>query len=468
LARREEAWRVAEEVLNRIRPREEELREAYRAYSFIRERLLKLFPPDLFSIELYGSIAKGTAISGDLDLDVFVLVPREYGREWIRENFLRIAKEALGDIPYEERYAEHPYLRAKPGSIEADIVPALKISRASEAVTAADRTPFHTEYVRKMLSEEGRDHVRLLKKFMKGVGVYGAEIRVSGFSGYVAELLIITYGGFLEVIERASRWKPPVVIIPPGCDISENEAKKLFKGSPFILPDPVDARRNAGAAVSLKTISEFIVASKLYLARPSHRFFEPPEIDDTMVESSFESLRKRGTCAVILTLRLRRSAPDNIWGEIKSLSKRIYNRLRSERYPVLRRSEYWDEESREALIALELLSCNPSEPIQVEGPPAWMDNSLEFIEKQVIGGWGFWVDDSGRLEGVRRRSYTDVEDLIRKLLATETMPRDIEGVINISTDIPNIYRIWRDKRGFRKWIYSFLASKPRYMTPSPP
>ncbi len=463
MARREEAWRVAEKVLDRIRPREEELREAYRAYSFIRERLLKLFPPDLFSIELYGSIAKGTAISGDLDLDVFVLVPKEYGKEWIKENFLRLAKKALEDIPYEERYAEHPYLRARVGAIEADIVPALKISRASEAIAAADRTPFHTEYVRKMLSEEGRDHVRLLKKFMKGVGVYGAEIRVGGFSGYVAELLVITYGGFLEVIERASRWRPPVVIIPPGCDISESYARELFRGSPFILPDPVDARRNAGAAVTLKTLSEFIVASKLYLARPSHMFFEPPEVDDSMVESSFESLRIRGTCVVILTLRLKRSAPDNIWGEIKSLSKRIYNRLKSERYPILRRSEYWDEESGEALIALELLSCNPSEPIQVEGPPAWLDNSLEFIEKQLIGGWGFWMDDSGRLEGVRRRNYSSVDDLIRKLLSLESMPRDIEGVINISTDIPSIYRMWRDRKGFRKWIYSFLKSKPYYL-----
>ncbi|MEM1611374.1 MAG: CCA tRNA nucleotidyltransferase [Sulfolobales archaeon] len=463
MARREEAWRVAEEVLNRIRPREDELREAYRVYRIIRERLERAFPQDLFSIELYGSIAKGTAISGDLDLDIFILTPREYGREWIRENFLRLAKDALGDIPYEERYAEHPYLRAKPGSIEADIVPALKISRASEAMTAADRTPFHTEYVRKMLSEEGKDHVRLLKKFMKGVGVYGAEIRVGGFSGYVAELLVITYGGFLEVIERASRWRPPVVIIPPGCDISESDARRLFKGSPFILPDPVDSRRNAGAAVTLKTLSEFIVASKLYLANPSQRFFEPPEVDDAMVESSFESLRKRGTCVVILTLRLRRSAPDNIWGEIKSLSKRIYNRLRSERYPVLRRSEYWDEEGEEALIALELLSCNPSEPIQVEGPPAWLENSLEFIEKQLIGGWGFWVDDSGRLEGVRRRSYASVEDLIRRLLAMETMPRDIEGVIDISTDIIKIYRMLKDRKGLRKWIYSFLTLKPIYI-----
>ncbi len=465
MARREEAWRVAEEVLNRIKPREEELREAYRAYSFIRERLLKLFPPDLFSIELYGSIAKDTAISGDLDLDVFVLVPREYGREWIRENFLRIAKKALEDIPFEERYAEHPYLRARPGAIEADIVPALKISRASEAVTAADRTPFHTEYVRKMLSEKGRDHVRLLKKFMKGVGVYGAEIRVSGFSGYVAELLIITYGGFLEVIERASRWRPPVVIIPPGCDISENEARRLFKGSPFILPDPVDARRNAGAAVSLKTLSEFIVASKLYLAKPSHKFFEPPEVDDSMFKTAFDSLKKRGTCIAIIVLKLGRSAPDNIWGEIKSVSKRIYNKLKSERYPVLRRSEYWDEESEKALIALEFLSCDPSAPIHIEGPPAWLENATEFIIKQLDRGWGFWISDSGRLGGIRRRNYNYMKDVIRKMLDRdrESMPKDIEGVEEISTDIERIYWIWRDKRGFRRWIYSLLTLKPHYI-----
>ncbi|MDT7890306.1 MAG: nucleotidyltransferase domain-containing protein, partial [Desulfurococcales archaeon] len=221
-----EAWRVAEGFLERLRPREEEIREAFRVYGLLRERLGRAFPGDLFSIELYGSIAKGTAISGDLDLDIFVLVPREYGRDWIKRSFVEKAREALRDIPLEERYAEHPYLRARIDSIEADIVPAIRISRASEAITAADRTPFHTEYVRRMLSSDGRDHVRLLKKFMKGIGVYGAEIRVGGFSGYVAELLVISLGGFIGVIENSSRWKPPVVIIPPGSDIGEDEARR--------------------------------------------------------------------------------------------------------------------------------------------------------------------------------------------------------------------------------------------------
>lgn len=464
MARREEAWRVAEEILNRIRPREDELREAYRVYSIIRERLLKVFPPNLFSIELYGSIAKGTAISGDLDLDIFVLTPREYGREWIRENFLRLAKEALGDIPYEERYAEHPYLRAKPGSIEADIVPALKISRASEAVTAADRTPFHTEYVRKMLSEEKKDHVRLLKKFMKGVDVYGAEIRVGGFSGYVAELLVITYGGFLEVIERASRWRPPVVIIPPGSSLSEREAARAFKGSPLIIPDPVDDRRNAGASVTLKTLSEFILASKLYLAKPSETFFNPPEIDEEVVSRAFKMLERRGTCIVVIILRLGMSAPDNIWGEVKSLSKRIYNRLRSERYEILRRSEYWDEEGDRALIALELLSCDPSEPLQIEGPPTWIDNSVDFIEKQLSGGWGFWVDDDGRLAGVRRRGWGSMEEVLWNMLSREKLPRDIIGVEAITKDLSGIARAWSNRKGFKRWLYSLLTSTPPYIS----
>jgi tRNA nucleotidyltransferase (CCA-adding enzyme) len=457
-----EAWRVAEGFLERLRPREEEIREAFRVYGLLRERLGRAFPGDLFSIELYGSIAKGTAISGDLDLDIFVLVPREYGRDWIKRSFVEKAREALRDIPLEERYAEHPYLRARIDSIEADIVPAIRISRASEAITAADRTPFHTEYVRRMLSSDGRDHVRLLKKFMKGIGVYGAEIRVGGFSGYVAELLVISLGGFIGVIENSSRWKPPVVIIPPGSDIGEDEARRLFRGSPLIIPDPVDPRRNAGAAVTLRTLSEFIVASKLYLSKPSRSFFEPPEVDDKALSRALEEYRGRGTCIVAIILKLGKSAPDNIWGEVKSLSKRIYNRLKSERYPVLRRTEYWDEESDEAVIALELVSCNISEPIQARGPPAWVGNSLDFIEKQLRSGWGFWIGDDGRLEGVRRRGYIDIERVVENTLSKEARPRDIRDIKAITRDIEEIVRAWKDRKGFRRWVYTLLTSKPLY------
>jgi len=43
-----------------------------------------------------------------------------------------------------------------------------------------------------------------LKQFMKGIGVYGSELRRRGFSGYLTELLVINYGSFLGVLKEAS------------------------------------------------------------------------------------------------------------------------------------------------------------------------------------------------------------------------------------------------------------------------
>ena len=459
----EDAWRIALEILERIRPSKEEIERAYKMYNYLRERLSEVFK-DGFSIELYGSIAKGTAISGDLDLDIFILIPKYLGRSWIRDNFVKLARKALVEEEVEERYAEHPYLRVRIEGLEADIVPAIKIEKASEALTAADRTPFHTEYVRRTLREDQKDHVRLLKKFMKGVGIYGAEIKIGGFSGYVAELLIASYGGFLEVLEKASRWRSPVIIIPPGAEdkISEKEAAKLFKGSPFILPDPVDVRRNAGAAVTLKSLSSFIIASKLYLERPSKAFFQPPDIDKELIGKALKKHRERGTCLVAIQLRLGKNAPDNIWGEIKSLSRRIYNELLSQNYPVLRRDQYWDEGSEKALIVLELLSCGKGEPIHITGPPASIDNSIDFIEKQLSMGEGFWIDDNGRLHGIRRRNKSAAE-AIEMIVRGEPLPRDIVGIERIYLDPEEILMQWNGDRGFIEWFTCFIESLPRYL-----
>ncbi len=457
---REEVWKAAEKILRRIEPSEEEINSARKAYNILRERLSTVFREG-FSIELYGSIAKGTAIAGDLDLDIFILTPKHLGKEWIKTSFIDLARRALEGVEVEERFAEHPYLRVRIMGLEADIVPAIKIEKASEAITAADRTPFHTEYVRKMLRDDQRDHVRLLKKFMKGVGVYGAEIKVGGFSGYVTELLVISYRGFIETLEAISRWRPPVIIIPPGAEkeISPSEARRIFRGSPLIIPDPVDVRRNAAAAVTMKSLSSLILASKLYLEKPGVEFFEPPEITWDHLGKAVGRHRERGTCIVAIELRVKRSAPENIWGEIKSLSKRIYNILSSEGYPVLRREEYWDEKSDKALIALELLSCSDKESIHVKGPPASIENPLGFIEKQLSLGEGFWIDDDGRLNVIRRRARSAIE-AIKKILG-KPLPRDIEAN-EIYIGPEKILERWRDQ-SFIQWFTCFLASLPRYL-----
>ena len=122
--------------------------------------------------------------------------------------------------------------------------------------------------------------VILLKKFLKGVGVYGAEIKVGGFSGYLCELLIIHYGSFLNLLKSVVnwRWRRKRIVI----DIEKSYEKKgvdptqVFD-SPLIVIDPIDDRRNVASALREDRLSEFIAAAKAFLRNPSEHFFFPPK-----------------------------------------------------------------------------------------------------------------------------------------------------------------------------------------------
>ena len=76
------------------------------------------------------------------------------------------------------RYSEHPYVEAFVDTIRINVVPCYDVERGNWK-SAADRSPFHTEFIKESFDEEKRLETRLLKKFMKTIGVYGAEIRIS-------------------------------------------------------------------------------------------------------------------------------------------------------------------------------------------------------------------------------------------------------------------------------------------------
>ena len=46
-----------------------------------------------------------------------------------------------------------------------------------------------------------KQEVRLLKRFLKSVGIYGAQIAKGGLSGYVTEILILKYGTFVSTLQ---------------------------------------------------------------------------------------------------------------------------------------------------------------------------------------------------------------------------------------------------------------------------
>ncbi len=139
---------------------------------------------------------------------------------------------------------------------EVDLVPCYLVEDASRLMSAVDRTPFHTKYVgSRIIGRE--DDVLLLKQFMKGVNVYGSELKVGGFSGYLAELLVLCYGSFAAVLQAASAWRPGQRLDLEGHGIGRHD-------EPLIMVDPVDPGRNVAAALTLDKMLQFASGGALF------------------------------------------------------------------------------------------------------------------------------------------------------------------------------------------------------------
>ena len=208
------------------------------------------------TIELVGSIAKDTFLKDNLDIDIFIKFPTIFKKEKIGESALSIGRAFLENT--EESYAEHPYIRGQYKDYKVEIVPCYKIEKASQKLSAVDRTPLHTRYVKENLPEKNKPDVLLFKQFLRGIGCYGAEAEIEGFSGYLCEILIIKYGDFNNLIKNAVNWKV-------GKKISFTKDKFPNFDSPLTFIDPVDTNRNVASAISKAKFVFFIKACREYL-----------------------------------------------------------------------------------------------------------------------------------------------------------------------------------------------------------
>jgi tRNA nucleotidyltransferase (CCA-adding enzyme) len=120
-----------------------------------------------------------------------------------------------------------------------------------------------------------RDQVRLLKQFLKGINCYGAEAKVEGFSGYLAELLILKYGSFRQVLKNSLKWTEKTLLSLTEIPHIETAS---FGSENFVFIDPVDKSRNVAAALSLAKLKFFVLAAEAYLKHPKKEFFFPRDI----------------------------------------------------------------------------------------------------------------------------------------------------------------------------------------------
>lgn len=390
---------MIEEVLEKakglVMPTDEDRKRLESVASIMAERL------DALEVkwEFGGSYAHGTWLPEDADIDVFLIFPPELGEKGVTERGLEVAKRALEGYPVRMRYAEHPYLEGFVEGVRVNLVPCADI-KDRRWITAADRSPHHTKFMRERLDDRLRTDVRLLKKFMKVQRLYGAEIKIRGFSGYVCEVLAVRYGGFLETLQAASKWKRGEIVA-----IGEAErAKKLYGDRPLVIVDPIDDARNLALAISPAKVGRFIMLSRLFLSSPSMEFFE----------RYIGWGGPLGENVICLAFPVPDHVEDVLWGELWKAVRAVRKQMGIMGYKVLRATVA--QEGGEACIALLLDRMRKKLEVK-KGPEVFMkDDARRFLlrhEKDMA----VWVGEDLRLYSLTKHKWPTAKHAAEALLA---------------------------------------------------
>jgi tRNA nucleotidyltransferase (CCA-adding enzyme) len=422
-------------------------------------------------VRVEGSIAKDTWLSGEPDIDIFMRVPKTMSRKDFGSVCLDIAKNATKGFKQTERFAEHPYLECIINNVRVNIVPCYKVKRG-EWLSATDRTPFHTDYVKPLLNERLSGEVRLLKKFMKGTGVYGAEIKVGGFSGYLCELLTLHYGSFIQVLKSAADWKKGEIIDYEGYYKGrEKELRRIFE-EPLIVVDPVDKGRNVAAAVRENRLSEFVSAARAFLKKPDSKFFFPSEVEALNVEELRQALKTRGSALVFVKFGRVKAVPDVLWGQLFKSQKSLRKMLSRFDFNVIR-DEVWSNEENVNIFIFEVEN-RLLPPIKKHlGPPIEKEGECEkFLEKHV-GAKG--TVSGPRIEDSRwvveiRREYTNVRKLLADKLKdggknvgmAEMLSQAIAESFQVLVN-EEILDLYSSNAEFAKFLTEYLKGRPRWL-----
>ncbi|MDI6820521.1 MAG: CCA tRNA nucleotidyltransferase [Candidatus Hodarchaeaceae archaeon] len=451
---------ILKAVLERVRPTEAERRRLQRIAAKLIRRVDDACAKLGVSARamLVGSAARGTWLRTERDIDIFILFPKELPREELEKKGLAVAREVAGR-KRKEQFAEHPYVTTKLDGFEVDLVPCYDIPEPSRIKSAVDRTPHHNRYISKRLTPKLRDEVLLLKQFLSGIGVYGAELKIQGFSGYLCELLTLNYRSFKNVVAAASAWSPGTVIDLERSYPDINEARALFAGQPLIVIDPVDANRNAGAAVSMQNFATFVRACQDFLREPSMRFFFPKPVRLLSSREVRAIMKRRGTALFCIAFKSPDVVPDVLYPQLRKTERTLSTNLARAGFEVLR-SDVWSNDN--SILLLELTVARlPNVRIHA-GPPITVGVG-GFVEKHLHSKRKFtgpFVDDAGKLVFEIEREQTDARQVIEQALTKRAaFGRHVAEALAVKYEIyegGQIAEFCRDKK-IRKFISEYLT-----------
>ncbi|MBW2977415.1 nucleotidyltransferase domain-containing protein, partial [Candidatus Woesearchaeota archaeon] len=354
---------LLKEILKEIKPSKEEEKEVKDKIDKFLKRVNKGLK-DAKAV-LGGSGAKDTWLSKAHDADIFV----EFDYKKYKDKSDQLSdilgkhlKKVFGKI--NRLHGSRDYFQIKEKSFSFEIVPVLKIKNAKEAVNITDVSLLHANWVKKRMKildkkfsasqksqsdflgyKKFADEIRLTKQFCKVQGVYGAESYIKGFSGYICEILTIYYKGFLNLVKNVSKWRDKTII-----DIEKyyKNNKEVLRSlnlakiySPLVIIDPVQADRNAAAAVSTEKYEQFICACKEFLKKPSKEFFKRKEV-------SVDDLKKRAgkDKLVLLEIVALAGKEDVVGSKLLKVLEFIETKLKQNEFKIYEKGWKWDKKKK--------------------------------------------------------------------------------------------------------------------------
>jgi len=449
---------VVARVRERVVPDADERERLDSAVATLRERTetaVADLPVDADDVEivLVGSTARGTWLSGDRDVDLFVRFPTDLSREELEQFGLDVGHAVLPDG--HEEYAEHPYVKGTFDGFDVDLVPCFAVSDATAIRSAVDRTPFHTEYLADRIDADLADEIRVCKQFLTGIGVYGSDLRTRGFSGYLTELLVVEYGGFRGLLEAAADWHPPVELDP------EAHGRASFD-DPLVVIDPTDPERNVAAVCSEASVARLQHYARELLATPREDPFDPAirqptPLDATEVREGFDA---RGTTPVAVRFDAPDVVEDQLYPQLERSRTGLVSELDRRGFDVLRSATFADES---AVLLAELSVAERPAVERHEGPPVDVrDHATDFYETYADDPdvYGPFVDGD-RYVVERAREF----ETAREFLTSDAL-FDVALGAHVETQLQESYDVLVGDE-LRELADEFGADLAAYLDPKP-
>lgn len=441
---------VLKQALKLVKPAPNDIKivdaVAHRSYELVQKYYNEF--DGIVGVVFGGSYAKGTWLKGDVDVDIFVKIRPDVSEQQFERIGRHLGMQALRPYKPYLRYSQHPYVEAVVDGIRVNVVPCYDVEDG-KWISAADRSPHHTKFIIDTFDEVKRREVRLLKRFMKGTGVYGSEIAKRGFSGYVCEVLTLKYGSFMDVLKAASEFRENQVIS------MEKENKDIVStfDSALIILDPIDQKRNLGTAISHESVGSMILAARRFIRKPELRYFA----GDRKVKNA----AKFNDNIVVIKFKHKKRSQDIIWGQLKSSMNAIAKQLSISGFKVIRSACATDQEN--GAFAFMLESMKLPKMIVKQGPKVFSaGDSAKFMEKNRAGNL-LWVDNHARVLALVDNKFTDATVFLKLLLTKKIGAAGVaKGLVNDikkSVDIYTGSKLGRLKESFvREAIDSLVAT----------